>query len=282
MNSPNYPPPGGPQGPYGPPPGGGQPYGQRPPQTPPGGQPYGGPPPQGPPPGGQPYGGPPPQGAPYGGGPGGSSGAYGPPPGGPGGPAGGGAPPAAYPTPPPPPPAPVGKKTSTGTIIKVVLGVVVIGVVAVFAIINWGKSASSSEVGDCIKVNNTTTADVEKIDCNDPSASYKVAYTSDETGASCPEPKDFYVYYTETGGKGSDLLLCMMLNAKEGDCFKQGTDADTKVACTDPGADMKVTKILKDTSDPAACPDGPDNAYSYPQPKLVQCLGPVGGTGTGT
>ena len=55
MNSPNYPPPGGPQGRTGRPQG--QPYGQRPPQTPPGGQPYGGPPPQGPP-----YGGPPPQG----------------------------------------------------------------------------------------------------------------------------------------------------------------------------------------------------------------------------
>jgi hypothetical protein len=279
MNSPNYPPPGGPQGPYGPPPGQ-QPYGQRPPQTPPGGQPYGGPPPQGPPPG-QPYGGPPPQGPPYGGpgGPGGQGAFGGPPPGGPGGP--GGAPPAAYPTP-PPPPAPIGKKNSTGTIIKVVVGVVILGVVAVFAIMNWGKSASSSAVGDCIKVNNATTADVEKIDCNDPSATYKVAITSDESAADCPAPNDFYVSYTETGGKGSDLLLCLTLNAKEGDCFISGTDADTKVACTDPKANMKVTKILTGTADPAGCPNGPDGAYYYPEPKLVQCMGPVDGSSTGT
>jgi hypothetical protein len=292
MNSPNYPPPGGPQGPYGSPPGQPPPpYGQRPPQTPPGGQPYGGPPPQGPPQG-QPYGAPPPQGQPYGGpppqdhpygAPGGGQGAYGPPggggPGGPGGP--GGAPPASYPTP-PPPPAPVGKKNSTGTIIKIVLGVVVIGVVAVFAIMNWGKSASSSEVGDCIKVNNAATADVEKIDCNDPAATYKVAVTKDETGADCPTPNDFYVSYTETGGKGSDLLLCLTLNAKEGDCFNLGTTSDTKVACTDPKANAKVSKILTGTADPAGCPEGPDNAYVYPEPKLVQCLGAVDGSGTGT
>ena len=280
MNTPNYPPPGGPQGPYGPPPG--QPYGQRPPQTPPGGQPYGGPPPQGPPQG-QPYGGPSPQGQPYGG-PGGQ-GAFGPPsgPGGPGGPSGpGGAPPAAYP--PPPPPAPVGKKTSTGTIIKIVLGVVVLGVVGVFAIMNWGKSASSSSVGDCIKVNNAASADVEKIDCKDPTATYKVAFTSDATGAECPKQSESdYVSYTETGGKGSDLLLCMTLNAKEGDCFVQGTDADTKVDCGDASANIKMTKILSGpTADPTGCPDGPDNSYVYADPPLVQCFGPVSGAGTGT
>jgi hypothetical protein len=270
MNSPNYPPPGGPQGPYGPPPGQQPPYGQRPPQTPPGGQPYGGPPPQGPPQG-QPYGGPP-QGQPYGA-PGGGQGAFGPP-GGPSGP--GGAPPASYPTP-PPPPAPVGKKSSTGTIIKIVLGVVVIGVVAVFAIMNWGKSASSSQAGDCIKVNtaSSTNADVEKIDCNSKDAAYKVASTQDDASASCPEGN--YVSYTETGS--GDLLLCLTLNAKEGDCFESGTDADTRVECTDPKATFMVTKIISGTTDMAGCPgEGDKQGYAYTKPDLVQCFGPPAGT----
>jgi hypothetical protein len=289
MNSPNYPPPGGPQdypppgghqGPYGPPQGQ-QPYGQRPPQTPPGGQPYGAPPPQQ----GQPFGGPPPQGQPYGGGPGGPSGGFGPGPGagGPGGP--GGAPPAAYPTP-PPPPAPTGKSGSTRKIITIVVAVVVLGVIGFFAYKTWGTSASSAAVGDCIKVNDAsiTDADVNKVDCGDPAAAYKVGATSDNASADCPGgDKANYVGYTETGGRGSDLLLCLILNAKEGDCYQEGTQVDTKVECTDPKASFKVLKVV-DGADESKCPEGTQGSYVYPEPKpgKVQCLvEPGGGTTTG-
>lgn len=264
MNSPNYPPPGGPQGPYGPPQG--QPYGQRPPQTPPGGQPYGAPPP----PQGQPYGAPPPQGQPFGGpAPQGFGG-----PGGPGGPAGpGGAPPVGYATPPPPPPA--AKPSNTGKIIKIVLGVVVVGVVATFAIINWGTSPASSKVGDCIKVNSvsTTDADVEKVDCTDPNAAYKVAATFDDSTAECPGGSESdYVSYTESG-RGA-LTLCLTLNAKEGECFEQG-DADKRVDCTDPNATFKVIKILTGTADGNGCPEeSQGNFYAYAEPAMVQCFGP--------
>jgi hypothetical protein len=261
MNSPNYPPPGGSQGPYGPPQG--QPYGQRPPQTPPGGQPYGGPPPQG-----QPFGGPPPQGPPqgFGGGPGGP---------GPTGP--GGAPPAAYPT--PPPPAPSGKPKNTGTIIKIVAAVVVLAVVGVIYFVNKGTAPSSSKVGDCIKVNSasSTDADVEKIDCNSKDAAYKVASTHDDASASCPDGD--YVSYTETG-RGSDLLLCLTLNAKEGQCFQQG-DADKQVECASKDATFMVTKILTGTTDVAGCPgDGEKQGYVYSSPDMVQCFGPPNGSTT--
>jgi hypothetical protein len=257
MNSPNYPP-GGPQGPYGPPQG--QPYGGPPPQTPPGGQPYGGPPPQGqsfggPAPQGQPFGAPPPQG-----------------PGGPGGPAGpGGTPPVGYATPPPPPPA--AKPSNKGKFIKIGIGVVVIAVIAVFAVINWGKSASSAAVGDCIKVNNASSvnADVEKIDCNDPNAAYKVAATYDDSSASCPDADNSnYVSYTESGR--GDLTLCLILNAKEGECFAQG-DADKKVDCASSEATFKVTKVLTGTTDPAGCPEGTEDGYVYAEPPTVQCFG---------
>lgn len=261
MNSPNYPPSGGPQGPYGQPQG--QPYGQRPPQTPPGGQPYAGPPPQG-----QPYG-TPPQGQSFAGGPGGPGapgGSGGPAgPGGPGGPQGPNY--AASSTPPPP----GAKPSNKGKIIKIVLGVVVVGVIATFAIINWGTSPASSKVGDCIKVIDTASADVEKVDCNDPDAAYKVAFTSDDSGSKCPDnDKSNYVSYTETG-KG-DLLLCLTLNAKEGECYIKG-NADKKVACTDPKATFKVTKILTGTTDPTGCPEGTVDGYVYAEPKLVQCFG---------
>ncbi|MGB3440766.1 MAG: hypothetical protein WBA97_18620 [Actinophytocola sp.] len=269
MNSPNYPPPGGPQEPYGSPQG--QPYGQRPPQTPPGGQFYGGQPPQTPPggqsyggqppqtpPGGQSYGGPPPQGQPYGG------------PGGPSGP--GGTPPVGYATPPPPPPG--AKPKNTGKIIKIVLGVGVVVAIAIVAIVNWGTAPSTSKVGDCIKVNSvsTTDADVEKIDCNSKEAAYKVAATFDDSSAKCPGGTESdYVSYTESGR--GDLTLCLTLNAKEGDCFEQA-DADRRVECTDPKATFKIIKILTDTSDGASCPEeSQGNFYSYTDPDMVQCMG---------
>lgn len=180
-----------------------------------------------------------------------------------------------YPT--PPPPAPSAKPNNTATIIKVVLGVIVVGVVAFFVIKNMGTSAKSAEVGDCIKVNNAsaTNADVEKIDCNAKEAAYKVAVVKDDANAECPDQDNSnYVYYTEDTG----LLLCMTLNAKEGDCFKQG-DADERVDCGDPSATFKVTKIVTGSTDPSGCPEGTENGYVYPEPKMVQCFGDPSGSG---
>jgi hypothetical protein len=267
MNSPNYPPPGG-QGPYGGPPQG-APYGQRPPQTPPGGQPVGGPPPQGPP-----FGGPPPQGQPFGGpGPGGPAGGFGPGPGGPAGP--GGAPPAAYPT---PPPAPAGKpKKSTFTIIKIVVGILVIAGGAIAYFVTRGSDPAASNVGDCIKVNvaSTTNADIERIDCKSADAAYKVAHTSSNVSEDCPGgDESSYVSYTETRSRGSDTLLCLMLNVQEGDCIKQGTSADEIVDCTSPEATYKVIKVVTGSADPAGCPaDTTVDGYIYTKPPTVQCFG---------
>ncbi len=269
MNSPNYPPPGGQQGPYGQPPQGQQPpYGQRPPQTPPGGQPYGGPGgpggpgpggPGGPgpagPPQGQPYGGPPPQGQPYGGQPGGQ------PP--------GGQPPQAYPSAPAPDPA--AKPSGKGKVIKIVGGIVLVAIIVVAVIYFQGKSASSAAVGDCIKVNNAsaTNADVEKIDCTTPEAVYKVAVTKDDSGAECPGGAESnYVSYTEEGS----LLLCLTLNAKNGECFESTTTDDKRVDCASASASFKVAKVIEGNDDPAACGEGKDDAITYPEPKLTLCL----------
>ncbi|MFL6123628.1 hypothetical protein, partial [Actinophytocola sp.] len=156
---------------------------------------------------------------------------------------------------------------------------VILGVIGFFVWKNWGTAPSNSQVGDCIKVNSvgSTDADVEKIDCNNKDAVYKVAATHDDAGAKCPEGD--YVSYTETGGS-DDLLLCLTLNAKEGECFVQG-DADKRVDCGDPGATFMVTKILTGTTDLQSCPgEGEKQGYAYADPKLVQCFGPPDGSTT--
>jgi hypothetical protein len=244
-------------GPFGPPPGGQQPpqYGQQPPPygqqpgTPPGGQQFGQ---QGPgtPPGGQPI--PPgqqPPPPPYGQQP---------------------VQPGEYP--PAPPGTPVKKASGKKRLIIagiVVLVLVVGGIAVAFFTRN---SANNAEAGDCIKVNSasTTSADVEKIDCNDKIAVFKVAKRLGNDSDSCPTPD--YEKYTQTGGSGSDFALCLMLNAKEGECFANYDTPDKRArADCGAGAEVKVVKVVTGQADEGAC-DQTSVALVYPEPATTFCL----------
>jgi len=235
-----YPPQQPPGGGYNPPPPQ-QPYGQQqPPQQPPYGQPVGGP---GTPPGGMPGGGMPPQ-TPGGG----------------------------MPQTPGYPPTP--QKSKGKTIALVVVAVVVLAVIGFFVWQNSKTSPSSANAGDCIKVNSASAsdADVEKIDCNAPDAVYKVGKKLDSTSADCPS--DSYDKYTQSG-KGDDFALCLMLNAKQGDCFADLTTssgATARVPCTDPKAEGKVTKVVNGQAAESACPQDTGLALVYPEPGQTVCL----------
>jgi hypothetical protein len=268
MNTPNYPPQGtpphgGPQQPQG------GPYGQPGGYGPPGGRP------QGPPPGGMPQG--PPPG--YGPGPGAPSGGPGTPPGGFGGPPPG-TPPGGFGGPPPntppggegfaaaPPDGAPAPKKGNSKVIKIVV-IVVIALVAVgVAIYLQQGSASSAKAGDCIKVNNASDAEVEKVDCGSADAMYTVGTTTESASKNCPN--DNYLQYTETGGS-SDVSLCLVLNAKEGDCFKADGQVQVKTDCG-AGAAFKISKVFKDVDDAKKCGEqDAQNAVTYPEPKLTLC-----------
>ncbi|MFI9815211.1 LppU/SCO3897 family protein [Saccharothrix variisporea] len=302
-----------PNPPYGPPPGnqpggyppGGYPASGNPPgANPPGGYPPGANPPGGYPAGGNPPGYPPsqPQGfpaqpgqpgypPPYQPQPGsqpppfqGQPGAY-PPPYQPNqGQPGSGAFPAqsgGYPPPPPgfPPgqsefPAPPEQKTSKGA--KILIALVALGIVGVVVagLIASKDSPGSADAGDCIKVNSVSVskADVDKIDCSSPEAAFKVAVNLDSSTKACPTGD--YAEYRDSGGRRSDgFKLCLVLNAKSGDCFKQeGTIVaakTTKVTCGS-SATHKVTKVAN-TADENQCESG-DTVYVYSQPATTICM----------
>jgi hypothetical protein len=145
----------------------------------------------------------------------------------------------------------------------------VIGLI-VIAVANWGTSARAAGEGDCIKVISTSDAEAGKVECSAPEAIYKVAKKLDSAASRCPEGD-----YTEwTGGKRTDTVkLCLMLNAKEGDCFKTttsgGNESDERVACS--SADFKVVKVVPDKADKAACAKG-NLAATYSQPATTLCL----------
>ncbi len=262
-------------GQFGPPHDGNQgpstPPGGQPPQTPPGGspqQPYG----QGPgtPPGGQPYGQqqPPPfgqqpqqPGQPGPGQPYGQPGQQPPFQGGPGQPGFQGAPPA--------------KPGGKGKIVKLVVGIVVLIAVGIAAVVYFTKSPATANAGDCIKVNDAsaTDADVEKIDCGSADAIYKVGKKLDSGNATCPGA-NYDSYYTKSKS-GGGFTLCLMLNAKDGECFDNvisgGGGKATRVTCG-PGAEIQVVKVINGKADETACDGEAEGGVVYEEPPTTLCL----------
>lgn len=240
-----------------------------PPPAPGGQQPVGQPDPYGPPPGGQPgqYGQPgqfgaapgtPPQGGQYGPPPG----QYPPPPGQPGFP--------------PAPPAPPKKSKAARFIVLGVALIVLIGVV-VAGYFAFKSSPASSNVGDCLSITEFTRGgdDPAKADCGDPKANVKIAAKLDNATDECPGGSDSgYDTYSVSGR--SSYKLCLMINAKQGDClanFSSQTKGYQKVACTDPSKDAELVKVVEGQASESVC-EGTEatRVAIYPQPATTMCV----------
>jgi hypothetical protein len=164
---------------------------------------------------------------------------------------------------------------------KVVLIVVVLIVVlggGYFAYDYFTKSASSAAVGDCIKVkdDSATNADVEKIDCGKPEAVFKVAKKLDSASSTCPDDGN-YLKYEQSSSRSSSsggFSLCLMVNAKTGECFTDLTKAAEahKVDCSDPKVAFEVLQVVEGKNDETACTvDGVNDGYLYSEPKVTIC-----------
>ncbi|MCC8247888.1 LppU/SCO3897 family protein [Saccharothrix luteola] len=178
----------------------------------------------------------------------------------------------AYPQQFPPPPA---KGTSRGA--KALVAVVALGIVGIViaGIIANITGPSGAEAGDCIKVisASVTDADVEKVECSSPEAAFKVAANLDSSADSCPDGD--YAEYSDSGGRRSNgFKLCLMLNAAEGDCFKEEgsivAGKTTKVTC-DSSASYKVGKVVRGRADENECESG-DTVTVYSQPATTICM----------
>jgi hypothetical protein len=161
-----------------------------------------------------------------------------------------------------------GSKVLVAVVLLGVVGVVVAGIIASFS------APSGAEPGECIKVISSSVVDasVEKIDCGLPDAAFKVAVNLDSSKDSCPSGD--YTEYTESGRRSDGFKLCLTLNAKEGDCFKQeGTivaGKTTKVTCSS-SATYQVVKVSTGTADEGQCSEG-ETAEVYSQPATTLCL----------
>ncbi|GHG50031.1 hypothetical protein GCM10017567_85970 [Amycolatopsis bullii] len=236
-----------------------------PPPAPGGQQPVGQPDPYGPPPGGQPQ---QPYGQPgqYGTPPQGQPGPFGPPP--------GQFPPGAGGFPPPPAPP---KRSKVPVLILGGLGALVVIALVIGGIFAFKESPARANAGDCLTITEFTTGgkDPVKADCADPKANVKVAKKLDTASEACPGGSDAgYDTYSVSGS--SSYKLCLMINAKQGDClsnFKSRTKGYEKVPCSDPTKDAELVKVVEGQATESVC-EGTEatNAAVYPEPATTMCV----------
>lgn len=186
-------------------------------------------------------------------------------------------PPGVYPPPGaaygPPPGSPVGGKPKR-LWLRAVLAVVVLAAVGTFVIIDYTKSPDSASAGDCLSVTQFKRgSEPTKVDCGDSSANVKVAVRLDSASAKCPGDN-----YDEVSMEGKqDYKLCLMVNARDGDCFtnwsSSTTDGYRRLACTDPKAEVEIVKVIDGRADESACSGlKVDQALVYPQPPTTMCV----------
>jgi hypothetical protein len=192
---------------------------------------------------------------------------------------------------PPPVQAYEPRRRNTGLIVTiVVIGLLVLGggAVAVFLLTKdksaatatsstsvTGATSGRTKAGVCVKVSSLAdeNVDVTHLDCGSPEAAYKVAVTLDNSDAECPG--EDYDRVIETGvGDGS--ALCLMLNAKEGDCFQNlisFSKGAERVDCGSSSAEFKVVKVVDGQANASVCPTGDTVLPTvYPEPPNTICL----------
>ena len=173
---------------------------------------------------------------------------------------------------PPPPESKTPQKPKRRTSKRVRGAIVAVIVVVGFGIYQQLDGPSGSSPGDCIKVNDVADAEIERVDCGSADALYKVALTFSSAGARCPNGD--YAAYTESGRGSSNLLLCMTLNAKAGDCFKTQQEIEVRADCAK-DAEYQVLEVIENSDDPRKCgAKNAKNALTYPDPKLTICVAP--------
>jgi hypothetical protein len=154
-----------------------------------------------------------------------------------------------------------------------ILVAVVIGV-GVLVLVNTKDSPSGAAVGDCLNVQDFSTSGAEptKVDCGAPNANVKIGVRLDDSNGSCPAGD--YDFYSVSGS--SPYKLCLMINAREGDCFANVTSRTEdylRVPCGDPKAEINVVKIIGGSADEKACQaiEGASSA-TYSQPPTTLCF----------
>lgn len=149
------------------------------------------------------------------------------------------------------------------------VGVAIIVAVVFYFVQNKGQEkleeSKAPDVGDCLSVTGTVSAEHEEHPCADLAATYKV--TADD--GDCDENETTYKISLGSSNSGNVADLCLALNASKGDCLSLGVSTEEKVDCaTTKGTSLKVASVGK-SGDTCATPGQP---LEYKKRDLLYCL----------
>lgn len=160
--------------------------------------------------------------------------------------------------------------------LRIVVPVLVVVASAIVAIVQFSSSPVNAAVGDCLSVPKFTTSfsgdnQPKKVDCGAAEANVKVAAKYDDANAACPAPDYDHLTMERPSAK-----LCVVINAKQGDCFANvtsKTEGYLRVSCADPKAEAEFVKVVEGKADEQLCAEIEGSApLSYPQPPITFCL----------
>lgn len=185
----------------------------------------------------------------------------------------------------PPPPGAVPGDAPAATprsplprILIAVLVVVAVGLGVFLYLQNKQTDTASADVGDCLKVEGTTTIGQpksEQVPCTDPAAAFVVTETGDSS-VSCDDAELSFEQYSSDDQSDVRTRLCLRPNFTVGKCYVEGaTSVDLPQVgdCSTVEGTLKVKVLSIDTStgSTAKCPD-PELAYGYPKRNLAVCF----------
>jgi hypothetical protein len=117
-------------------------------------------------------------------------------------------------------------------------------------------------------------ADLDRVDCTEQAAIFKVGERIANDTGSCPAGD--YLEYWERGGDGGDFKLCLTYNLAKGECWEEA-DIPVRVPCTaETGHNRyKIVKVVTGTADAAGCEGaakGRVGAMTYSKPAQTLCF----------
>ncbi|SHE78616.1 LppU/SCO3897 family protein [Streptoalloteichus hindustanus] len=158
------------------------------------------------------------------------------------------------------------------TRLAVLLGLVLAltGVGAVLVLHFRAEGAPRLAVGDCV---NLTNRAVVAVDCAATDSRYRVAKVVGSADARCPNGD--YDWISEEHSRLSDQTLCLMPNAREGDCFAGGNGSKyaelSRIGC-DGEWTVRVGRVIEGRSDRALCTAPQGFARVFAEPAATLCF----------
>lgn len=150
------------------------------------------------------------------------------------------------------------------------IGVAIIVAIGFYFVQNKGEEkieqAKAPDVGDCVYFEKTTSGDEAKdATCGDAGSSHKVVGDDGNCGTN-------ETTYKVTSGSNNELVsLCLVLDAKKGDCFDY--QSEDKVVCADTKGQPTSVKVASVGKAGAKCAN-PGQPLEYDKRDTVLCMVP--------